>query len=131
MKKLFCMMLGALALLSLSNQAAQAAPSKKDVKTVVFDVSVHCKSCKEKIERNVAFEKGIKEINASVDERTVTVRYDAAKTDPEKIAAAIRRLGYEVALHDANACHKHEHKHGHGHSCSDTCSGGHHHHHKH
>ncbi|MBQ9470419.1 MAG: cation transporter [Bacteroidales bacterium] len=128
MKMLFCLMLGASALLSLNSQAVQAAPPKKDVKTVVFDVSVHCKSCKEKIERSVAFEKGIKEINASVDERTVTVRYDAAKTDTDKIAAAIRKLGYEVALHNPKAEH---HRHGHGHSCADTCSGGHHHHHHH
>lgn len=85
----------------------------QDIKTTTYDVSVHCKSCKAKIERDVAFEKGVKEIEASIENKTVTVKYDATKTDSDKIAAAIKKLGYEVKVHNDKAVaapcgHKHE-----------------------
>lgn len=71
---------------------------KKVDKTVVYEVSMHCKSCKAKIERDIAFEKGVKEVSASVDEKLVTVKYDETKTTPEKIAEAIKKLGYEAKV---------------------------------
>lgn len=71
---------------------------KKVDKTVVYEVSMHCKSCKAKIERDLAFEKGVKEVTATLDEKLVTVKYDDAKTTPEKIAEAIKKLGYEAKV---------------------------------
>ena len=102
---------------------------KKEVKTVVYDVSVHCQSCKTKIERDVAFEKGVKEIEASVEKKTVTVKYDSRKTNTEKIAEAIKKLGYEVKVHDdklkqVSSPSKHD-------NCDESCEGhGHEHEHK-
>jgi len=57
---------------------------------------MHCQSCKAKIERDIVFEKGVKEVEAALDKKLVTIKYDATKTDPEKIAKAIEKLGYTV-----------------------------------
>lgn len=83
--------------LMVANTAETYAQKKVD-KTVVYEVSMHCKSCKAKIERDLAFEKGVKEVTASLDEKMVTVKYDDAKTTPEKIAEAIKKLGYETKV---------------------------------
>lgn len=83
--------------LMVANSIETYAQKKVD-KTVVYEVSMHCKSCKAKIERDLAFEKGVKEVTASLDEKMVTVKYDDAKTTPEKIAEAIKKLGYEAKV---------------------------------
>ena len=35
---------------------------KKNEKTVVFNANLHCASCKAKIEKNIPFEKGVKDL---------------------------------------------------------------------
>ena len=95
MKKLMFVLLGIA--LMVANTTETYAQKKVD-KTVVYEVSMHCKSCKAKIERDLAFEKGVKDVTASLDEKMVTVKYDDAKTTPEKIAEAIKKLGYEAKV---------------------------------
>lgn len=78
----------------LSVEAA-VKPGKK-TKTVVFSVNMHCHNCVKKINENISFEKGVKDMEVSLDEKTVTVTYDPSKTDENKIAAALKKLGYSV-----------------------------------
>lgn len=87
--------------------AAAAAPTAEKIeqnvkkaatKTVTFNVSMHCKNCVKKINDNVAFEKGVKDLSVSLDSKTVTVTYDPAKTDVTKLKAALEKLGYKVTL---------------------------------
>lgn len=94
MKRLTFLLVGVTLLVST---ATDSYAQKKTDKTVLYTVSMHCKSCKAKIERDIAFEKGVKQVTASLDEKLVTVKYDETKTTPEKIAEAIRKLGYEVS----------------------------------
>ena len=59
----------------------------KDIKTVVFTTTpqMHCEACENKIKNNLRFEKGIKSIETSVPNQTVTVKYNADKTTPVKL----------------------------------------------
>ena len=66
---------------------------KKEYVTVVYDVHLHCESCVKKVT-----EKGVKKLDVSLENHTVTVTFDPSKTDAGKIAAAIRKLGYETKL---------------------------------
>lgn len=70
----------------------------KDIKTVVFTTTpqMHCENCENKIKGNLRFEKGVKEITTSIDDQTVTVKYDASKTTPDKIQAGFKKFGYEA-----------------------------------
>ncbi len=54
----------------------------REIKTVFFTTTpqMHCAACENKIKNNLRFEKGIKSIETSVPDQTVTVRYNADKT---------------------------------------------------
>lgn len=101
-------------------------PSKKkkgEIKEVTFVVELDCENCAKKIRENVAFEKGVKDLKVSVADRTVALKYDAAKTSENVLKASIEELGYPVTAALApgqKAEHHHDHDHGHDH--------GHHHH---
>ena len=49
-----------------------------------------------KINDNIAFEKGVKDLSVSLDKKTVTISYDPSKTDEAKLKAALEKLGYTV-----------------------------------
>lgn len=86
-----------LTIVALPGWYATASYAQKPTeKTVTYEVSMHCKSCAAKIERDIAFEKGVKEVTASLDTKLVTIRYVEGKTTEEKLAQAIKKLGYEV-----------------------------------
>lgn len=93
MKKLIIV---SILLLGFGVLASQA--QKNEVKSVTYEVNMHCQSCKAKIERDIVFEKGVKEVEATLDKKLVTIKYDATKTDPDKIAKAIEKLGYTVKV---------------------------------
>ena len=65
---------------------------------VVFLTSLHCDKCATKIQDNVAFEKGVKDLSCDVDSKKVTVTFDTAKTDTLKLAKAIEKLGYSAKV---------------------------------
>lgn len=67
---------------------------KKEKKTVTYNVSMHCKNCVAKITDNVSFVKGVEDLKVSLDEKTVTITYDTAKTDEATLQKAIEKLGY-------------------------------------
>lgn len=71
----------------------------KDIKTVVFTTTpqMHCEACENKIKSNLRFEKGIKSIETSVPDQTVTVQYNAGKTTPEKLQKGLRSLAIRLA----------------------------------
>lgn len=72
----------------------------KDIKTVVFTTlpQMHCENCENKIKGNLRFEKGVKDITTSIPEQKVTVKYDAAKTTPEKLIKGFAKIGYEATI---------------------------------
>ena len=74
----------------------------KDVKTVVFTTQpqMHCSSCEDKIKSNLRFEKGIKTIETSVENQTVTVTYDADKTTAENLQKGFEKFGYTASVVD-------------------------------
>ena len=82
----------------------------KDVKTVVFTTQpqMHCSSCEDKIKSNLRFEKGIKAIETSVENQTVTVTYDADKTTAENLQKGFEKFGYTASVVDAAASKKAE-----------------------
>lgn len=81
---------------SCTEAYASAAKPKKEYRTVTFHVHLHCKDCVKKVNENIAFEKGVKALEVSLEEQSVKITYDPKKTDEEKLKAAIEKLGYEV-----------------------------------
>ncbi|MBR5664852.1 MAG: cation transporter, partial [Bacteroidales bacterium] len=84
--------------------ALQAQNSGKN-QSVIFQTNGTCQSCKNKIENNIAYEKGVKDVNFDLATSKVRITYNPKKTDPQKLQAAIRNLGY-TAEPDSPDCKK-------------------------
>lgn len=70
--------------------------SKAEIKEVIFHAHLHCNSCVKKVQENIAFEKGVKGLEVSLEKQTIAVKYDAAKTSVETLKAAIQKLNVPV-----------------------------------
>ncbi|MDE6523276.1 MAG: heavy-metal-associated domain-containing protein [Muribaculaceae bacterium] len=70
----------------------------KDIKEYVVTTNpqMSCQNCENKIKGNLRFEKGVKKVETDLKAQTVTVTYDADKTDEAKLAEAFGKLNYEV-----------------------------------
>lgn len=79
----------ALALLLAGNASAQKKSAHLDIVS-----STVCDMCKETIEKEMIYEKGVKKVSVDLATSTVHVEYDAKKNSPEKLRAALITLGY-------------------------------------
>lgn len=76
---------------------AQKEPVKVDKGyKVEIETSAVCEMCKEAIESDLVFEKGVKEVNLDVDSKVLTVVYNQKKTDPETIRKRVTKVGYHA-----------------------------------
>lgn len=94
-------LLGACALPVESSAATMtevSAKPKTPLQTVTFSASIHCKACQKKVEENLSFEKGVKALEVSVENKTIKVTFDPSKTSIETLKAAIRKLGYTAEV---------------------------------
>ncbi|MBO7458481.1 MAG: cation transporter [Paludibacteraceae bacterium] len=66
-------------------------PATKE--TVVLTCDLHCQGCCDKIMKNIAWEKGVKDIVCDLKTKTVAVTYDPRKTDVETLLKAFERIG--------------------------------------
>ncbi|WP_288428797.1 heavy metal-associated domain-containing protein [uncultured Spirosoma sp.] len=73
-----------------------AGPRDDKEKEVKIKTSAVCGMCKARIERNLAFEKGVKEATLDVKSKVVTIKYNPAKTDVAKLKANISKTGYDA-----------------------------------
>ena len=124
MKKIIIMIMAALMAMPAVSMADNKPAKKKkgEIKEVTFVVEIDCENCAKKITENVSFEKGVKDLKVSVADRTVALKYDAAKTSEATLKASIEELGYAVngVLAPGQKAEHHGHDHGHDY--------GHHHH---
>ncbi len=85
----------------LTQLSANAAANGNDgpkTSTVVFATNLHCDKCKKKIEGNIAYEKGVKDLKVDVARKTVSVTYRTDKTNSETLRQAISKLGYTCLI---------------------------------
>ncbi|MBQ9261020.1 MAG: heavy-metal-associated domain-containing protein [Prevotella sp.] len=70
----------------------------KDIKTIVLKTQpeMHCTGCEKKIKENIRFEKGVKSITTNLDDKTVTIEYDADKTNVKNIIEGFKKIKYEA-----------------------------------
>ena len=75
-----------------------AALLAKDIKTAVFSTypEMHCENCEKKIKGSLRFEKGIKNIITDLKTKTVTIEYDADKTNIQNIIKGFKKIKYEA-----------------------------------
>ncbi len=95
----------ALTLLLISSLTQEVKAQKiKDEKTVVIEASMDCNSCKAKIEKNIAFEKGVKSLDVNLETKRVTITYQENKNSEEGLVKAIEKLGFTAKVVDQKEC---------------------------
>ena len=89
MKKIISIAAMALATLTLA---------AKDIKKVVVTTTpiMYCENCENRIKNNIRFVKGVKKIETSVPDQTVTITYDADKNSEEAIIKSFEKIGYKA-----------------------------------
>lgn len=85
MKKLLILMLALLPMVGIY--------AKTNKQTVVLYCELHCQGCCDKIMKNIAFEKGVKDLQFDMEKQCVTVTYDANKTDVPTLQKAFAKIG--------------------------------------
>lgn len=88
---------------SANAKSITAAPSKdvkvkKGEKTVLIQADIDCNNCKAKIEKNMAFVKGVQDVKADVSTHLITVVYDPAKIKEADILKEVKKLGMGGAI---------------------------------
>jgi mercuric ion binding protein len=73
-----------------------AQEQKKSAEEVKIQTSAVCGMCKDRIEHDLSFEKGVKSVSLDSDTKIVTVGYNPSKTNPDKIRLAISKIGYDA-----------------------------------
>lgn len=92
MKRVILIMISAL--FTFSFTFAQDTKKKDNKETVVFQVEgMTCANCVKKVEKNIAFEKGVTDLKCDLPTYTAEVTYRTDKTTEDKIVAAFKKIG--------------------------------------
>ena len=78
---------------AVSLASAQETKKKSKKETVTFFIeSMDCENCIKKIEKNIAFEKGVTDLTCDLSAKTVKVIYRTDKTNVKKLLAAFDKI---------------------------------------
>ena len=89
--------LSMLALFTVMSVSAQQEPIKvAGGNQIKIKTSAICDMCKETLEYDLAFEKGVKEAILNLDDKVMTIVYNPKKTDVLKLRTRITKVGYHA-----------------------------------
>lgn len=90
--------------LSASAQTAPAAKAKGPAtETVQFKTSAVCDMCKARLEKSLAYEKGVQSATLDVPSKVLSVTYRPDKTTAPALRAAVQKTGYDADQLPADA----------------------------
>lgn len=79
-----------------------ADDKKKNYEEVQIQTSAVCGMCEERIETNIAYEKGVKKVELDDDTKIVTIGFDPRKNNADQLRLAISKIGYDADNVPAN-----------------------------
>ncbi|MGI4885108.1 MAG: heavy-metal-associated domain-containing protein [Janthinobacterium lividum] len=106
MKAIPFFLFAALSAASLSTQAQTSPAAAKAVagtETVKFKTSAVCDMCKARIEKSMAYEKGVQSATLDVPTKVLTVNYRPEKTNIAALRTAVQKTGYDADDQTAEA----------------------------
>ena len=87
-------MISLVVMLATLDGNSQTKSSKWQTDTI--KVSSQCGMCKDRIEENLAFEKGVKKSDVDLENGVLVITYNIKKTELETIRKAISKMGYDA-----------------------------------
>ena len=103
-KHVFLVLVSAIfTLFMATNTFAQKKQEKKNGKeTVKFYVEdMECKNCQAKVEKNIAFEKGVTDLKCDLSKKTVEVTYKTDKTTLADLKKGFTKIGMTAIESDS------------------------------
>ena len=70
--------------------------NKKDLVTVEIQTSAVCGMCKEKLEHDLAFEKGVRSVELDDKTKVLTIKFKKGKNTKENLKKAVTKVGYDA-----------------------------------
>jgi Copper chaperone len=101
MKRLVVAFIGVMCACSIA--FAQDKPKNKKETVTFYVEEMECQNCVKRVEKNIAFEKGVADLRCNLSDRTAKVTYNTTKTTPEQLAAAFKKIGMEAVVTDDEA----------------------------
>jgi len=86
----------ALAIMVLLITKSTFAQETKKVDEIKILTSAVCGMCKDRIEQNIAFEKGVIDVVLDLDTKIATIKYKTSKTNSDNLRLALSKLGYDA-----------------------------------
>jgi len=83
---------------AISGLQAQDKKNKKksNLVTVEIQTSAVCGMCKERLEHDIAFEKGVKSVELDDETKILTIKFKEGKNTKEKLKIAVTKVGYDA-----------------------------------
>jgi Cu+-exporting ATPase len=75
-----------------------APAQSRDAQVTLPVGGMSCAACVASVEKALHRSEGVAEASANLVTRSATIRFDATKTNPERLVAAIRKTGYDADL---------------------------------
>ncbi len=97
MKRILLFMLCAMFTFSLASAQETKNKSKKETTKFLIE-NMHCDNCIKKIEKNIAFEKGVTDLKCDLNTHTVEVTYRSDKTTDEKLITAFKKIDMQAKV---------------------------------
>lgn len=91
-----------LGLMSLTTNAQNQEKTQK----VTFECEIDCQGCKAKIMQQLPYEKGVKNVEVSVEKNEVKVEFKTNKNTTNGLIKSLKDLGYTAVIKDDNKTNK-------------------------
>jgi len=97
-------------LFGMSNVFAQEQKAAKDTKIseVILSTEMHCQNCADKVAKQLAYTKGVIDVQANHEKNAVYIKYRNDRTDTEKLIASLKEIGYTATVfntgHNCSQC---------------------------
>ncbi|OOG76841.1 heavy-metal-associated domain-containing protein [Algoriphagus sp. A40] len=75
---------------------AFTANAQSNVKTIGIKTSAICEMCKENLEKDLTFEKGVKSVNLDLETKVLNIAYIDGKTNPDLLRKRVTMVGYNA-----------------------------------
>lgn len=75
---------------------AFSVQAQTKLKTVSIKTSAICEMCKETLEKDLTFEKGVKSVNLDLNTKVLNIAYIDGKTNPDLLRKRVTMVGYNA-----------------------------------
>ena len=97
MKRILTVMICAIFTLSLvSAQDMQKKDAKVTTKFLVTNMD--CENCVKKVEKQIAFERGVTDLKCDLKTKSIEVTYRTDRTSDEKLIAALKKIDMQAEV---------------------------------